>query len=147
MGLDMAKSQPAGGPLQPARSGLTVLFVDPDVNAAQRLARALPGQAVLGIAPTGMAAMNALRERLPSLIVMEMDLPDLSGVDLIGRIHSSPITRNILLMVVTQRSGVRDKIAAFEAGADDYLIKPLDPQQFLLHVQLLSRFRQLIGGY
>jgi DNA-binding response OmpR family regulator len=53
--------------------------------------------------------------------------------------------RHVLLMVVTNRSGVRDKINAFQAGADDYLVKPLDPTVFALRVQLLSRFRKVIG--
>jgi two-component system response regulator TctD len=54
--------------------------------------------------------------------------------------------RHVLLMVVTARSGVRDKINAFQAGADDYLVKPLDPAAFALRVQLLSRFRKVIGS-
>jgi DNA-binding response OmpR family regulator len=40
---------------------------------------------------------------------------------------------------------VRDKIAAFQAGADDYLVKPLDPHQFVVHAQMVSRFIQVIG--
>jgi DNA-binding response OmpR family regulator len=49
-------------------------------------------------------------------------------------------------MAVTHRSLVGDKIAALQAGADDYLVKPVSPDQFDTHVQLISRFRRVIRG-
>jgi DNA-binding response OmpR family regulator len=50
----------------------------------------------------------------------------------------------VLLMVLTRRSGIQDKIAALQAGADDYLVKPVEPQLFVSHVRAVSRFRQVL---
>jgi two-component system OmpR family response regulator len=89
-------------------------------------------------------ALTALAADRYDLLVIEPDLPDGDGVRMIATLHAAPATRHLLLMVVSHRQSVHDKIAAFQAGADDYLVKPVDPQLFEMRVQLLSRFRQLI---
>lgn len=134
------------GTAQPARPVLSVLFVDPDMESVERLAGPLRRTAAVAVATTATAAFAAMAVRMPSLIVTELDLPDTSGLDLLGSLRQNSATRHVLLMVVTRRSGVRDKILAFQAGADDYLVKPLSSQQFEMHVQLLSRFRQVLPG-
>lgn len=121
-----------------------VLIVDPDFESARRLAAALSPN-ILAIVESGRAAFEAIQLRMPDLIVTELDLPDMPGVEFIARIHSAPATHNVLILVATRRTAVRDKIAAFQAGADDYLVKPLDAQQFVAHAQLVSRFMQVIG--
>jgi DNA-binding response OmpR family regulator len=85
--------------------------------------------------------MQDISIRRPDLIITQLDLPDLSGVDFIARLQNTPATHHVLVMVVTARSAVRDKIAALKAGADDYVVAPVAPDTFALHVQLLSRFR------
>jgi PleD family two-component response regulator len=125
---------------------MSVLFIEPDKSYAERLSRTLSNVSAVAIVPTAHAALNAISLHVPSLIVTEIDLPDANGLELIAKVHSTPAMRHVLLMVVTNRSGVRDKINAFQAGADDYLVKPLDPTLFALRVQLLSRFRKVIGN-
>jgi two-component system, OmpR family, response regulator len=140
----------AGQPPQPSHSGRTgrpawtVLIVDPDADGARRLAAALAPN-IIAIVGSARAAFDAIQVRMPDLIVTELDLPDLPGVEFIARIHAAPATHNVLLLVATRRTAVRDKIAAFQAGADDYLVKPLSPEQFVAHAQLVSRFLQVIG--
>jgi DNA-binding response OmpR family regulator len=124
---------------------MSVLFIEPDQGNAERLSRTLTNLSAVAIVPSAHAALNAISLHVPSLIVTEIDLPDANGLELIAKIHATPAMRHVLLMVVTNRSGVRDKINAFQAGADDYLVKPLDPTVFALRVQLLSRFRKVIG--
>ncbi|MGZ6282630.1 MAG: response regulator [Ktedonobacterales bacterium] len=133
------------GGAQQQRPAMAVLFIDPDAENAERLSRALRGVGAVAVVPTAQAAAAAMGARMPNLVVLELDLPDASGLDFITHLHGTPATRNVLIMVVTSRTSVRDKISAFQAGADDYLVKPVDPQQFAVHVQLLSRFRQVIG--
>jgi DNA-binding response OmpR family regulator len=122
----------------------TILIVDPDQESGRRLAEALTPN-VTAVVGSARAALDAMRYRMPDLIVTELDLPDVSGIEFIARIHAAPATRHVLLLVATHRTAVRDKVAAFQAGADDYLVKPLHPQQFVDHVQLVSRFIQVIG--
>lgn len=136
-------ARPTGA--QQQRPAMAVLFIDPDAENAERLSRALRGVSAVAVVPTAQAAAAAMNARMPNLIVLELDLPDANGLELIMHMHNTPATRNVLIMVVTSRTSVHDKITAFQAGADDYLVKPVDPQQFAVHVQLLSRFRQVIG--
>jgi DNA-binding response OmpR family regulator len=108
---------------------------------AQQLARALPASALVAFAQSAGAAQQAISLRRPDLVVTELDLPDLLGVDFITRLQNTPATHHVLVMVVTARRAVHDKIAALRAGADDYIVAPVAPDNFALHVQLLSRFR------
>jgi len=140
--------QPPSAALRPStvsRSPLTILFVDPDRPRADRLADAVRATCVVGMAPSAHIALEALRQRQPDIIVTELDLPDMGGVEFITRVHSDPVLRHVLIMVVTNRTTVRDKIAALTAGADDFIVRPVSPEQFLLKIQLLGRFRRVLG--
>ena len=129
---------------QRARPGLAVLFVDPDVAEAERLAAPLRKYSAVAIVASVHEAMVAIAQHTPDVIVSEIELPDGSGVDLFRQVHGTAATRNVLLMVVTRRKSVSDKIAAFQAGADDYLVKPISAEKFETHVLLVSRFRKVI---
>ncbi len=132
-------------PTTVSRPPLTILFVDPDRQRSDRLADAVRATCVVGMAPSAHIAFDALRQRLPDIIVSELDLPDMGGVEFITRIHSDPVMRHVLIMVVTGRTSVHDKIAALTAGADDFVVRPVTPDQFLLKIQLLGRFRRVLG--
>jgi DNA-binding response OmpR family regulator len=132
-------------PSMASRPPLTILFVDPDRPRSERLADAVRATCVVGMAPSALIALDALRQRLPDLIVTELDLPDMSGVEFISRVHNDPVMRHVLIMVVTNRTSVRDKIAALMAGADDFLVRPITPEQFRMKTQLLGRFRRVLG--
>lgn len=124
---------------QHARYGVVV--VDPVPQRMQALVeklRTVPAFDVEVLA-SAYAAVNAINGRRPALVVTELDLPDMNGVDFVTALHNTPATRDILLMVVTGRSGIRDKIAAFRAGADEFLVQPVNPDYFLLRAQLLTR--------
>lgn len=129
-------------PPRQTRPPLSVLFVDPDTDTARRLARALPNAGPVAFATTARAALDAIRSRVPDLIVTELLLPDTTGSEFIAYVHSQVATQQVLLLVTTTQNAVSAKIAAFQAGADDFLVKPVTPEVFALHVQLVSRFRR-----
>jgi DNA-binding response OmpR family regulator len=123
---------------------MAVLFVDPDVEGARRLANSIARTCLVAVVPTARDALAAMRIRLPDLIVTEIDLPDVSGLELVARVRGTAATRHALLMVVTRRASVADKVAAFQAGADDYLVKPVATTLFETHMRLISRFRKTL---
>jgi DNA-binding response OmpR family regulator len=125
---------------------MAVLFVDPDTTNARYLAAPLREHCAIAIVGSAAEAMAAMHARMPAMIVTELDLPDGYGSQWIAKLHASPATHEVLLMVVTRRASIQDKIAAFQAGADDYLVKPVEVETFLTHFRLLSRFRQVLGG-
>lgn len=120
---------------------LAVLIVDPDMRRADQLASTLPQPVTVAFAPSAAAASQQIELNTPDLIITQLDLPDLEGADFIARVQRLPTARQMLIMVVSDRSAVRDKIAALRAGADDYLVSPFSPTDFTVRVQLLSRFR------
>jgi DNA-binding response OmpR family regulator len=150
LGIGESADQDAQGkrstipPRPPARPSLRVLFVDADSQRPEILRRALPQGCAVAIVSSMQAAVGILSQRAPDLIVTDLDLPDGSGLQLIKRIHHDPATRHVLLMVVTARGTLGDKIAALDAGADDYLMWPMDPDRFALHALLISRFRRTL---
>ena len=121
-----------------------VLFVDPDSATAHALADTLSARYAVGVAGSLAAAYQALAVMIPALIVCELSLPDGDGLSLLQRIRATPETRNLLLMVVSGRRSVTDKIAALRAGADDYLVKPIPPELFANHAARLLRFRRTL---
>ena len=90
-------------------------------------------------------AYDAMRFQTPTLIVCEMRLPDINGADFLAQLRGHPATRHILLMVVTSTRSLQDKVRAFQAGADDFLVKPIEPATFLAHFLSVIRFRQIVG--
>lgn len=123
---------------------LHILIVEPDISVAHQLAGALSRDHVVTVVGTAAAALAAIRARLPTLVATELDLPDAFGLDMLTALHSRPATQSVLLLVLSRRTSIQDRIAAFQAGADDFLVKPVDPQTFAAHVQRLSRFRQVL---
>ena len=121
-----------------------VLFVDPDSAAANLLASTLSARFAVGVAGSVAAAYQALAVMVPTLIVCELSLPDGDGLTLLQRLRASPETRDVLLMVLTGRRSVSDKIAALRVGADDYLVKPVTPEVFANHAARLLRFRRTL---
>jgi len=127
-----------------ARPPLAVLFVDPDARRAEQLAASLRASCAVTIVTSAQAAAAAMFQQAPDLIVTGLELPDTAGTDFIAKVHGTPATRHVLLMVLTKRGSLRDKIAALTAGADDYVIWPISPEAFALRVQLLGRFRRTL---
>ncbi|HEY7835539.1 MAG TPA: response regulator [Ktedonobacterales bacterium] len=130
-------------PQQAGPFPVNILFVDPDRSGVERLVRAVPTVRATAIAATANEAMSAIQAQMPQLVVLELALAGTSGIELIRYLHQQPATQHLLIIVVTTRSSVPDKVAAFQAGADEYLVKPVDPEIFALRVRLLMGFSRL----
>jgi DNA-binding response OmpR family regulator len=141
-----ARSESLASYLQLIRPGMCILFVDPDLAGAERSADALRGHHTVAVVGSAQAALVQLERRVPDLIIIETNLPDANGLELVARWRAAPLTRHTLLMVVTARRSTREKIAGLQAGADDYLIKPVGQVQLLAHIAAISRFRRMIHG-
>ena len=129
-----------------APTRLHILMVDPDLGGAHQLASAISREHTVTVVGTVAAAYGAIGARMPTLVATELDLPDASGLELLTALHTHPATQRVLLLVLTWRASIQDKIAAFQAGADDFLVKSVDPQTFAGHVRRLARFRQVLAS-
>ena len=86
-------------------------------------------------------ALLVLDDCLPDLLLLDWDLPGQSGIALIRRVRAQPRTRELPIIMLSQRSGEHDKIMALESGADDYITKPFGPREMIARIHALLRRR------
>ena len=91
------------------------------------------------LAPDGVAALAAIQAREPELLVLDLVMPGMSGIDVCRAVKLNPFTARIPVLMLTARGDVEHKVEAFEAGADDYLAKPFDPRELRARVVALLR--------
>lgn len=91
------------------------------------------------LAPDGLSALASIQEREPDLLVLDLVMPGMSGIEVARAIKRNPFTARIPVLMLTARGDIENKMAAFEAGADDYLAKPFDPRELRARVVALLR--------
>lgn len=85
----------------------------------------------------GARGLQATLEQKPDLVVLDVNLPQLSGFEICAALRRASYTGGIL--VVSARYTVDDKVAGLGHGADDYMVKPLDPREFLARIAAILR--------
>src|SRR5215213_3054276 len=115
-----------------------VLVVDDDPNVLRVMKRGLV-YAGYGVdeADTGETALAIARERAPDLVILDVMLPGLDGLEVCRRLRTASPQLPILLL--TARDRVPDRVAGLDAGADDYLVKPFAFDELLARVRALLR--------
>jgi two-component system phosphate regulon response regulator PhoB len=116
------------------------LVVEDELDLAVPLQHLLRGVGLeTELVTTGLAALEHARAHPPRLILLDLMLPDLSGVEVCRRLRSHPATAQSAVLVVSARTDEYDKVLAFESGADDYLTKPFSARELELRVRALLR--------
>jgi two-component system, OmpR family, KDP operon response regulator KdpE len=122
--------------------GLRVLVVDDEIAIQRFLRVALNGEGFVVLeASTGQDALLSLTLERPDLVLLDLGLPDMDGVEVTRRLREWSQVPVIILSVREQES---DKIAALDAGADDYLTKPFGVGELLARIRTVMR-RQMSG--
>ena len=99
----------------------------------------------VALAADGAAALQAIEEREPDLVILDHSMPALTGMDVCRRMKANPFTARIPVLMLTAQGGMDSKIEGFAAGADDYLAKPFDPRELRARVSALLRLVQREG--
>ena len=117
-----------------------ILCVDDDVNVLYRLTDMLEkaGFPVI-VAQTGYDALALAVSRKPSLILLDLVLPDLPGEEVCRRLRAHAPTAGIPVVMLTVKDREADKVIGFETGADDYVTKPFSEQILLARIRALLR--------
>lgn len=123
-----------------------ILLVDSDVQVRDKIQQSLGSGYSLRVAASLEEAQHALAEILPDIVICEIALPQASGLDLCQYVRQSPSLCHLPIMLLTTLSTLQDKVAGFEAGADDYVVKPFDTRHLLARLRLLSRIKHLECG-
>jgi two-component system, OmpR family, phosphate regulon response regulator PhoB len=117
-----------------------VLVIDDEKDIRQILAYNL-GQAGYDVltADGGEAGWALAQKEKPDLVLLDLMLPDTSGLDVCRRLKSDPSTREIPVIMVTARGDEIDRVVGFELGADDYVAKPFSVRELILRVSAVLR--------
>lgn len=84
----------------------------------------------------GLASISALN---PDLLIIDLRLPDLDGFEIISRLRRDPHYAHIPVMIITGKDDLKNKLRAFEMGADDFLVKPFEPEELVARLGILAR--------
>jgi two-component system phosphate regulon response regulator OmpR len=116
-----------------------ILVVEDDARLRDRLARYLTGEGFrVTAAPDAAEARARMRGISPDLLVLDVMMPGESGLDLTRSLREEQ-GNDLPVLMLTARGAPEDRIAGFEAGADDYLPKPFEPRELVLRIKALLR--------
>jgi DNA-binding response OmpR family regulator len=115
----------------------TILVVEDESSIASFVALYLKNAGyVVKTVPTGSAALNQVAAGMPSMIILDLNLPDMDGIEICRRIRKSS---DVPILMLTARDEDVDKIIGLEVGADDYLTKPFNPRELVARVKSVLR--------
>src|SRR5438874_1937692 len=123
-----------------------ILLVEDDQEIASALALELEHEGYeVAVERDGLAGLAAVGRRSPELIVLDVMLPSISGIELCRRVRTRASTP---ILMLTARNAVSDRVDGLDAGADDYLAKPFSLEELLARVRACMRRnrRSLSGG-
>src|ERR1700716_507109 len=121
-----------------------VLVVEDDDAIAQVLQRSLRMEGYeVRIAGDGVAALDEAHAFLPDLVILDLGLPRMDGVEVAKTLR---LTDDVPILVLTARDGVEARVEGLDAGADDYLVKPFERQELLARLRALLRRRPPKGA-
>jgi two-component system, OmpR family, response regulator MprA len=119
-----------------------ILVVEDETEIVSYLKRGLSheGYEVAG-ASTGAAAIAAAREQTPDLVILDLGLPDMDGLEVARQLRAGP---PLAILILTARDAVGDRVAGLEGGADDYMTKPFAFEELLARVRVQLRRRAAV---
>jgi two-component system, OmpR family, response regulator MprA len=121
-----------------------VLVVEDDEEIAQALQRSLRMEGYdVRIAPDGQAALEQGRSFAPDLVILDLGLPQIDGIDVAKTLRESD---DVPILILTARDALESRVQGLDAGADDYLVKPFERQELLARMRALLRRRPPRGS-
>jgi DNA-binding response OmpR family regulator len=122
------------------RTGRLILVVEDERDLAEVLQFQLEraGHNV-SIAETGAAALRKIDQKLPDLILLDLMLPELSGIEVATRLRTNPKTASIPIIMLTAKTDEVDQVVGLTVGADDYITKPFSVKVVLARIDAVLR--------
>jgi DNA-binding response OmpR family regulator len=108
-----------------------VLVVEDEQDIAGLIKHTLErdGDMAIDVVSTGDAALKAVSDRAPDLLILDLNLPVLGGLEVCRILRSRPATSRVPIIMVTARTSEADRVAGLDVGADDYVVKPSIPRK------------------
>jgi len=138
----MPTTNPFQDPAQSLSRQPTILVVDDDEGVRAFFQRLLGREGyVIETAPDGEAALAAVSACAPDVVLLDVTIPDPDGFEVCRRLRQEAATRLLPVIFVTGRDSRKDRIKGLEAGADDFITKPVDTSELLARVRSLIRLK------
>ena len=96
-------------------------------------------------ASTGAEALARARSLRPRVVILDLNLPDVSGMDVCRLLRADTATAELPILMLTARGTTDDRVQGLEVGADDYLAKPFELRELMLRVESVARRRQTVA--
>jgi DNA-binding response OmpR family regulator len=120
-----------------------ILVVDDDRDVAQSIELALRRRGFqVVLSHSGVEALKTLRRHRPDLVILDVLMPGMNGLEVCRRLRTDTTTADIPIIFLTARGQERDRIEGLRAGADDYIAKPFNLEELLLRVKAVLRRTQ-----
>ena len=124
-----------------------LLVVEDDHDIASLLKHSLSRAGfTVDVSHTGAEALGRVRAETPDLVLLDLMLPGLDGLEICRSLRSDPRTAAIAIIMLTARAEESDRIVGLELGADDYITKPFSPNEVVARVRALLRRAQRSGA-
>ncbi len=121
----------------------TVLVVDDlDANVKLLEAKLLSEYYTVVTATNGVKALSALKENKIDIVLLDVMMPEMDGFETCTHIKSNPDTTHIPVVMVTALSDIEDRVKGLEAGADEFLTKPINDTALFARVKSLTRMKR-----
>lgn len=130
----------SGSPNSPTR----ILVVEDEADIAGLIKHTLErgGDATVSIVSSGDAALKAVNDQLPDLMILDLNLPVLSGTEVCRLVRAKPASARMPIIMLTARTAESDRVTGLDLGADDYVTKPFSIRELAARVRAVLRRRQ-----
>jgi DNA-binding response OmpR family regulator len=120
-----------------------ILVVDDEPDIAMLIKHALErsGDATVEVVTSGDAALTAVRNAPPDLLILDLNLPAVDGTDVCRLIRARPTTATLPIIMLTARTAETDRVSGLDLGADDYITKPFSLRELAARVRAVLRRR------
>ncbi len=120
-----------------------IILADDDIVMCDYLQRLLSQSYQVEIAVDGVAAIAAIDRQMPELVLTDVLMPNLDGLELLRSIRANPATQDIPVILLSAHDSEESRIAGLEAGADDYLVKPFSARELVARVNATLKLARL----
>jgi signal transduction histidine kinase len=127
----------------PGMSAGTILLAEDDARLAEMIARVLADEYTVVIALDGHTALELVEQHQPQLLVTDVDMPGITGIELSRRFREVTNDRLAPIIILSAMIDLGTRVAGLEAGAIDYITKPFDPEELRARVKAQFRMRML----
>lgn len=124
---------------------IAILVVDDDVEFQTLISSALQDEGFRTItASSGHQAIDRIQIEKPHFMILDLLLPEMPGDEVCRIVKENPLLRNIIVIITTAKDDLNRKLACFENGANEYLVKPVDPREIVARIK---RFIRMIDEF